>query len=39
LLNDRTYEWHGEWNFVELNPKLTPAHIFRITLPEAVAHD
>ena len=39
LLNDRTYEWHGEWNFVELNPKLTPAHIFRITLPETVPHD
>ena len=39
LLNDRTYEWQGEWNFVELNPKLTPAHIFRITLPETVAHD
>ena len=39
LLNDKSYEWHGEWNYVELNPKMTPAHIFRITLPEAAAHD
>jgi starch synthase (maltosyl-transferring) len=34
LLNDKSYEWHGEWNYVELNPQHTPAHIFRITLPE-----
>jgi starch synthase (maltosyl-transferring) len=34
LLNDKSYEWHGEWNYVELNPQMTPAHIFRITLPE-----
>jgi starch synthase (maltosyl-transferring) len=39
LLNNKSYEWHGEWNYVELNPKMTPAHIFRITLPEAAAHD
>ena len=37
LLNDKSYEWHGEWNYVELNPQLTPAHIFRITLPEATS--
>ncbi len=34
LLNDRSYEWQGEWNYVELHPEITPAHIFRITLPE-----
>jgi starch synthase (maltosyl-transferring) len=34
LLNEKTYEWHGEWNYVELNPQLTPAHVFRITIPE-----
>ena len=34
LLNDKSYEWHGEWNYVELSPQHTPAHIFRITLPE-----
>ncbi len=33
LLNDKSYEWHGEWNYVELNPQMTPAHVFRITLP------
>jgi starch synthase (maltosyl-transferring) len=33
LLNDKSYEWHGEWNYVELTPQVTPAHIFRITLP------
>jgi starch synthase (maltosyl-transferring) len=34
LLNDKSYEWQGEWNYVELNPQMTPAHVFRITLPE-----
>jgi starch synthase (maltosyl-transferring) len=37
LLNEKSYEWHGEWNYVELNPQVTPAHIFRITLPETVS--
>jgi starch synthase (maltosyl-transferring) len=37
LLNDRSYEWHGEWNYVELNPQVTPAHIFRINLPAQAA--
>jgi starch synthase (maltosyl-transferring) len=35
LLNDKSYEWQGEWNYVELHPQVTPAHVFRITLPEA----
>jgi starch synthase (maltosyl-transferring) len=30
LLNDKRYTWHGEWNLVELNPGICPAHIFRI---------
>jgi starch synthase (maltosyl-transferring) len=30
LLTDNHYRWHGEWNFVELNPLIFPAHIFRI---------
>jgi starch synthase (maltosyl-transferring) len=38
LLNDKSYEWHGEWNYVELHPQKTPAHVFRITLPEAPPH-
>jgi starch synthase (maltosyl-transferring) len=30
LLNDKTYPWRGEWNYVELNPQVCPAHIFRL---------
>jgi starch synthase (maltosyl-transferring) len=30
LLNDKLYTWRGEWNPVELNPCVCPAHIFRI---------
>ncbi len=30
LLSDARYLWHGERNFVELNPQSSPAHIFQI---------
>jgi starch synthase (maltosyl-transferring) len=30
LLNDKTYQWRGEWNYVELHPEECPAHIFRL---------
>jgi starch synthase (maltosyl-transferring) len=30
LLNDAQYTWSGEFNYVELNPQVTPAHIFWI---------
>ncbi len=30
LLGDGRYVWHGARNFVELNPHVLPAHIFRI---------
>jgi starch synthase (maltosyl-transferring) len=30
LLNDKTYQWRGEWNYVELHPDACPAHIFRL---------
>ena len=33
LLSGRTFEWNGEWNYVELDPHLMPAHIFRVILP------
>ena len=33
LLNGKSYEWHGEWNYVELNPGVAPAHVFRVVLP------
>ncbi len=28
LLSDDRYIWQGEWNYVELDPQLTPAHLF-----------
>ena len=30
LLDDSTYTWKGQRNYVELNPKKLPAHIFRV---------
>jgi starch synthase (maltosyl-transferring) len=30
LLSGDEYQWQGEWQYVELNPYLMPAHIFRI---------
>jgi starch synthase (maltosyl-transferring) len=30
LLNGARYTWHGEWNFVQLDPLVMPAHVFRI---------
>ena len=30
LLSDARYVWHGEQNYVELDPEIQPAHIFRI---------
>jgi len=30
LLSDARYLWHGPRNYVELNPHICPAHIFRI---------
>ncbi len=29
LLSNKRYTWRGEWNYVELNPDICPAHIFR----------
>ena len=30
LLSDARYLWHGERNYVELNPQVVPAHVFRL---------
>jgi len=30
LLDDARYLWHGSRNYVELNPQICPAHIFRV---------
>jgi starch synthase (maltosyl-transferring) len=37
LLTDSRYEWKGHRNFVILDPKTTPAHIFRLESPEEPA--
>jgi starch synthase (maltosyl-transferring) len=31
LLSDQQYTWNGAWNYVEIDPRIMPAHIFRIT--------
>jgi starch synthase (maltosyl-transferring) len=30
LLTDARYLWHGSRNYVQLNPQVCPAHIFRL---------
>lgn len=30
LLSNKIFAWKGEWNYVELAPAVTPAHIFRL---------
>lgn len=30
LLTGSSYRWNGEWNYVELNPHVMPAHVFRV---------
>ena len=35
LLTGAVYEWNGRWNYVELNPRIMPAHILRVQKPEA----
>lgn len=37
MLTDTTYRWRGDWQYIELNPIVQPAHIFRI--PAAHAPD
>jgi starch synthase (maltosyl-transferring) len=30
LLTDARYTWHGEWNYVQLDPSSVPAHVLRL---------
>lgn len=30
MLSGSKYTWHEEWNYVELNPYMMPAHVFKI---------
>jgi starch synthase (maltosyl-transferring) len=32
LFSGMQYEWRGEWNYVELDPSIMPAHVFRVRL-------
>ncbi len=34
LLDGARYTWHGEWNYVELNPQVLPGHMLRIDWPQ-----
>ena len=31
LIDDTQYRWHGEWNYVRLDPCVRQGHIFRLT--------
>ena len=33
LLSDARYTWHGRRNYIELDPEIQPAHIFRVRRP------
>jgi starch synthase (maltosyl-transferring) len=37
LLTDARYEWRGRRNFVQLDPDVVPAHVFRVAALSAVA--
>jgi starch synthase (maltosyl-transferring) len=35
LISDARYLWHGSRNYIELDPEIQPAHVFRIRRPSA----
>ena len=39
LLTETRYLWHGETNYAELDPKVTPAHVFRLRRKIKTEHD
>ncbi len=39
LLGDARYIWHGPRNYIELNPHVVPAHIFRVRRRVRTEHD
>jgi starch synthase (maltosyl-transferring) len=39
LLNEKSYLWHGADNYVELDPGLCPAHIYRVIRQNSGGHD
>ena len=39
LISDERYLWHGETNFVKLDPQVNPAHILRVRRKTRTEHD
>jgi starch synthase (maltosyl-transferring) len=39
LITEARYQWRGPHNFVQLNPAVMPAHIFRIRHRARTEHD
>ncbi len=39
LVSEQRFQWHGERNFVELNPNVLPAHVFRVRQRARTEHD
>ena len=39
LLADARYQWSGNRNYVELDPQVMPAHVFRIRKHVRTEHD
>jgi starch synthase (maltosyl-transferring) len=39
LISDARYLWHGERNYIELDPRVMPAHVFRIRKRMRSEHD
>jgi starch synthase (maltosyl-transferring) len=39
LITEARYAWHGPYNYVELNPAVLPAHVFRVRLRIRTEHD
>ena len=39
LLTDQRFLWESEHNFIELNPHVVPAHVFRIRHRARTEHD
>jgi starch synthase (maltosyl-transferring) len=33
LLNDQRYTWRGNWNWIRLDPNVSPAHVLRVEIP------
>jgi starch synthase (maltosyl-transferring) len=39
LLNDARYLWNGAHNYIELNPQISQAHVFKLLRHVRTEHD